>query len=286
MKQKKTKTIFINKNTESLQLSSILYSPIFSVNNHKINPEFEKIVKYEVQRTKFERIHYSGVELNVHDDFPLFAIIISKYNQTKNHDIEIHENEIFDVLKLSMKSRDKAKRNVLIRRIERLENFKLQMKYYPNGDSENINDFSTRKAFTLFTKTEYDIKKKTFSVSLNKAFTDVSILNFEEELIDLDQFYEIKSHYAKALYLLMQTKKHKGQEIIYIDLKTLVDRFGNSNMVEKEKKSKVKFALNILKEMGHICDFEFVKIDRISKVMILNAYSKTKKKKEVDLKVV
>ena len=69
--------------------------------------------------TKFKERSSStlfGVEFN-EDDFPLFAIIISKYNQTKKIMI-LKYTKIFDALKLSMKSRDKAKRNVLISRIK------------------------------------------------------------------------------------------------------------------------------------------------------------------------
>ncbi|TVP08474.1 hypothetical protein [Shewanella algae] len=264
----------IKKNTQSMQLSSILHSPIFSTSNYKIEAQERTLVSYQISRTKNERIIYNGLELNTSDDFPLFAIIMSKYQQTKNFKVVLYENDLFDALRISLDARKKTKKEVIRKRLKRLEMCNIELLYYDESNSHEIDSFTTRLSFSLFESTFYDLKSGEITVNLNGRIGDVATADFSKELIDLTVFYKIKTQYAKATYLFLQTKKFKKQKYFYLSLDEMIERFGHSKMVKREKKRKLKIALEQLVTLNHIGDFEFLKDDGVEKVKIINKKKK------------
>ncbi|MCI2964734.1 hypothetical protein MO387_16795 [Shewanella sp. N2AIL] len=269
----------IKKSTESMQLSSIIHAPIFATSNYNVEEKSRKLVSYEVSRTKYERIIYNGLELNASDDFPLFAIIVSKYQQSKKFSITLTDKELFEALKLSKASRTEAKRKVLVKRIKRLEFCHVELFYYKSG-CDDVDKYSTRLSFPLFESTFYDTDTKEIKIELSRKLGVIATAEFSEELIDLTVYYKIKTQYAKAVYLFLQTKKFKNQSCFYVDLHKFLERFGHSNMETREKKRKLKIALDQLVSLNHISGFEFEKIDDIDKVKIINKMKKEKEKEK------
>lgn len=268
----------IKKSTESMQLSSIIHAPIFATSNYKVEEKSRELVSYEVSRTKYERIIYNGLELNASDDFPIFAIIISKYQQSKKFSITLTVKELFEALKLSKASRTEAKRKVLVKRIKRLEFCHVELFYYRDG-CDDVDQYTTRLSFPLFQSTFYDTDTKEIKIELSRKLGTIATADFSEELIDLTVYYKIKTQYAKAVYLYLQTKKFKRQSYFYVDLYKFLERFGHSKMEAREKKRKLKIALEQLVILNHISGFEFEKINDIDKVKIIN-----KKKEETEKK--
>ncbi|MGE6315333.1 hypothetical protein ACQKC1_06030 [Shewanella baltica] len=268
----------IKKSTESMQLSSIIHAPIFATSNYKVEEKSRELVSYEVSRTKYERIVYNGLELNASDDFPIFAIIISKYQQSKKFSITLTVKELFEALKLSKASRTEAKRKVLVKRIKRLEFCHVELFYYRDG-CDDVDQYTTRLSFPLFQSTFYDTDTKEIKIELSRKLGTIATADFSEELIDLTVYYKIKTQYAKAVYLYLQTKKFKRQSYFYVDLYKFLERFGHSKMEAREKKRKLKIALEQLVILNHISGFEFEKINDIDKVKIIN-----KKKEETEKK--
>ncbi|WP_162618124.1 hypothetical protein [Shewanella halifaxensis] len=257
-----------------MQLSSILHAPIFSTSNYKIESDERELERYEISRTKNERIEYDGLKLNTADDFPLFSVIISKYQQTKNFKVVLSETELFNALNISIDGRKKAKKEVIIKRLRRLEKCNVVLFFYEKENSHDIDDYTTRLSFHLFESTFYDTRNGEIIVNLSGQIGNIATIDFEKELIDLTVYYKIKTQYAKATYLFLQTKKFKKQKFFYLTLDEMIDRFGASKMPKKEKKRKLKTALEQLIKLNHIGGFEFLKTDGIEKVKIINKKKK------------
>lgn len=257
---KENKNIIIKKDHKSLQLACLIHAPIFSTMGYKNKGEDSKIIQYEINRTKNERIIYKGLKLDVTNDFPLFAIFISKYQQSKNFSIKLTEKELFDALELSTKRRDNAKKDVLEARLDRLRFCNVDLYYYDNH-RENDSDWVDKKSFPLFVLMDWDRKMKTIEVKLHSQMGNISTVSFSKELIDLTKLRRLKTQYAKSIYLYLQTRKFKNQgNAVYHNIDQMLDRFGKSNMVKKEKKRKLKLAMEHLKTVGFIKGYEFLKL--------------------------
>uniref|UniRef100_UPI004047973C hypothetical protein n=1 Tax=Shewanella baltica TaxID=62322 RepID=UPI004047973C len=275
----------IKISTESMQLSSIIHAPIFATSNYKVDENSRGLVSYDISRTKNERVVYNGLELNASDDFPLFAIIISKYQQSKKFSISLTNKELFEALKLSKASRTEAKRKVLVKRIKRLEFCHVELFFYKDG-CDDVDKYTTRLSFPLFQSTFYDTETKEIKIELSRKLGVIATADFSEELIDLTVYYKIKTQYAKAVYLYLQTKKFKRQSCFYVDLYKFLERLGHSKMENREKKRKLKIALEQLVSLNHISGFEFEKINDIDKVKIINKKKTEKKNKKINDAVV
>ncbi len=264
-----------------MQLATLIHSPVFSPSNYSIKDGVEdRVVKYQISRTKNERMEYKGLELNAADDFPLFAIFISKLQQKNKLEITMKEKELFDSLGLSKTARNNDKRKVLEKRLDRLSYCFITLYFYEHGNSQEIDNFSYKLSFPLFTKTEYDITNKQITVKFNEELRSNRIDSFNSEFIDLTVYYKIKTQYAKSIYLYLQTKKFKDQSYFYDNLNNMLERFGNSKMQKKERKRKLKAALELLVKLNHIESFSFEKINDVEKVKVFNKNKKTKEVKQ------
>ena len=256
----KDKYITIKQDHKSFQLASLIHAPIFATMGYKNKEEDSKIIQYEINRTKNERIVYKGLKLDVTNDFPLFAIFISKYQQRKNFTIKLTEKELFDALEISTKRRDNAKKDVLEARLDRFRFCNVDLYYYENH-RVNDSDWVDKKCFPLLALMDWNREMKTIEVKLHSEIGNIPTICFSKELIDLTKLRRLKTQYAKSIYLYLQTRKFKNQgNAVYHNIDQMLERFGKSNMVKKEKKRKLKLAMEHLKRVGFIKKYEFIKL--------------------------
>ena len=256
---RKNKEIIIKQDHKSLQLASLIHAPVFATMGYKNKEEDSQIIQYDLNRTKNERIVYKGLKLDVANDFPLFAIFISKYQQSKNFTIKLTEKELFDALEISTKRRDKAKKDVLEARLDRLRFCNVDLYYY-ESNRENDLDWVDKKSFPLFALMRWNREMKTIEVKLSSEIGNISTNSFSKELIDLTKLRRLRTQYAKSIYLYLQTRKFKNQgNAVYHNIDQMLERFGKSHMVKKEKKRKLKLAMEHLKTVGFIKNYEFIK---------------------------
>ena len=88
----KSNKIYINYVTESLQLSSLIFSPIFMPSARK--EKVKKFIDIKIERTEYEHLVYRGEELNLSFDFELFAAVIGKAQKEQSTEIELTEREL------------------------------------------------------------------------------------------------------------------------------------------------------------------------------------------------
>ena len=256
----KDKYITIKQDHKSFQLASLIHAPIFATMGYKNKEEDSKTIQYETNRTKNERIVYKGLKLDVANDFPLFAIFISKYQQSKKFTIKLTEKEFFDALELPTKRRDNAKKAVLEARLNRFRFCNVDLYYYENHRI-NDSDWVDTRSFPLFVLMDWNREIKTIEVKLHSQIGNIATVSFSKELIDLSKLRQLKTQYAKSIYLYLQTRKFKKQKkAVYHDIDQMLERFGKSNMLKKEKKRKLKLAMEHLKTVGFIKKYEFIKL--------------------------
>jgi hypothetical protein len=264
--QKETsKEIFINNITQSLQLSSLIFSPIFMPSDRKRKDK--KLIDIKDERTEFEHLIYKGEELNLGFDFELFAAVISKAQKEQSIEIELTEKELIKKglkLPLSIKLKERIH--------QRLKDFKkcdLHIYKFKAGAEKPYCEINT----SLIHRIERNKDKGTFEITIDKGFVSLKTNGLSKELILLDDLTAFDKEQERALYLYLETKKFirkKGkkivkQEVVSHHVDSLIARVCPNYGDKNDAKKAVKKALITLKNAGYLRDFKFRKRERDDK---------------------
>ena len=268
--------IFINKIRESLQFSSLIYSPIFMPTSRE-KEKSKKIVKIDIERTQWETIEYEGELLDLGFDFELFSIIVSKAQQCESTTIVLTERELI-VKGLKQKISIKLK-NRIINRLEDFQNFKLKI----NKLDENGNYFSDIRARFIH-DIEWDKNNKLFKIKVSKYFMSRDISGFSKELILLDDFKAFDKEQERALFLYLETKKFKNkrrtQKVVTHHVDELIERVCPNYSNKSDAKKALTQALKTMKSAGYLKDFTFSKRESDDKPLcnttMTHTFSKTR----------
>lgn len=254
-----SKEIFINNISQSLQLSSLIFSTIFMPYDTK--RKGKKIIDIMDKRTEFEHFRYQGEELSLGFDFELFAAVISKAQKEQSRDIVLTEKELIKKgfkLPLSTVLKDRI--------YQRLQDFKkcyLHIYKFKEGEKEPTWEIDT----SLIHRIERNRDKKTYEITVDKGFLNLKTNGLSKELILLEDLTAFDKEQVRALYLYLETKKFirkKGktivkQKVVSHKVDSLIKRVCPNYDDKNDAKKAVKNALKTLKEAGYLEDFTFRK---------------------------
>jgi hypothetical protein len=254
-----SKEIFINNITQSLQLSTLIFSPIFMPCDTK--REGKKLIDIEDKRTEFEHYTYQGEELNLGFDFELFSAVISKAQAEQSTEIELTENELIKKgLQLPLSTKLKER---IHQRLKDFKNCDLHIYKFKAGDKKPYCEINT----SLIHRIERNKDKKTFKITIDKGFVNLKTNGLSKELILLDDLTAFDKEQERALYLYLETKKFirkKGnrivkQEVVSHQVSSLIERVCPNYDNKNDAKKAIRKALITLKNAGYIKDFELRK---------------------------
>lgn len=238
--QHKIKT---NDSNESIHLSLILASNIFIPRSkgYPINQTINGFLK----RTNDEKITYCTPPLDLLTDFPLFSIVISKYQREKTSSFILSENEIYNALG---RDRELVKSRGYCTRFNKLKESEITIEIKNNGE---IKEYTTN----LILDFDWDEEDECFIFQMNEIFLSFFI-EAQYERIYADKFKSLGSGYAKALYLYFETMKFKNNLWVkFNENKKLIERFGNNLALKSDKNRKLKEALIKLKQEDVIFEY-------------------------------
>jgi hypothetical protein len=266
--EKKEQKLYVNELTESLQLSSLIFAPIFMPrrNGYKLKNENENEKEFEsvtFKRTENETITYTGDHLDIATDFPLFSILVSHVQMQQKTHISLSEAELFKALK---KQRRTSAIADLEARLEKLRDCKIHIQYMDDA-GKTIRHIKTQ----LVLESDWDQKSKKINLGMSEHFMSLDLKYNDKEKIDLSIYNKIKSGYGKTLFLYLETKKFKNQVSVKIKTEDLISRFAANIKTNKEKNRELKKALNELRESHYIMDFAFFK-SKIQHIPMVNIF--------------
>jgi hypothetical protein len=255
---RKLKKIEIKSDIQSFQLSSLIHAPIFVPTSSK-NCFSKEFIEVCIDRTKDERIKFRGLQLDLSYDFQLFSIVVSRLQQTDNVNITLTEKELFKALGLPAKKKEKSKKDILELRFKKLLDCKIELDEFGICPISGMRGTVNWLCFNLLNSIQWNRSLGIIFIEVNKHLRLIRTEDFHQELININKLNKIKTQYARALYLYLQTKKFRNQIAVDHRLDQLITRFNTPNMLLKEQKRKVKVSLQELKEKRFIADFYFYK---------------------------
>ena len=247
--EKTKKKIIITRATESLQLSSLLFAPIFTPRKTGYSTELEDKTKIIVKRTQKEEITFEGFPLDLIEDFPLFSVLIGEAQKQNKYEVEISEKQLFLALN---KAKCESNRLSLEARIEKLKNSNIKIEHYDDAGHKS-RYFSTNLIFEL----DWQRETETIKYVLSKHFLQDHSSDTSFEHIDLRLYKDFKSQYERAFFLYLETKKYRKQKSVDIRVDELFNRITPNVSKNKEKMRKLKVVLQSMKDKGYIRSYEF-----------------------------
>jgi hypothetical protein len=239
--QKKIRT---NNSNESIHLSLVLASEIF-IPRAKGYP-IDEIVTGELKRTESEHISYRTPPLDILTDFPLFSIVVSKFQREKTSSFILTEYEIYNALG---RNREQTTSKGYSTCFDKLKESEINLEIKTEGQIKNYKT-------NLIMDWDWDSKGKCFMFQMNEIFLDFYIEGAQYERIYADKYKSINSGYAKALYLYLETMKFKNNLWVkFNENEKLKKRFGNNIKRNADKNRKLKEALLILKREDVIFEY-------------------------------
>lgn len=247
------KKLFVNKLTDSIQLTSLLFAPIFLARPPKYDEEKE--VEINLRRTKTETIHYKGRLLDTKKDFPLFSLLVSKLqkiNQNLSDDaprimeFKMTEIEVFKTLGVQIR---KSNIDLFEKRLDKFMASEICIKIF-NDEQVCIRKIKT----SLLLK--YDWKKENkiihFTMDYNFLPKNKNSVYIDREFIDLRVYNLINTGYAKSLFLYLETKKFSEQEYVRHVKVSLINRIAMNVKTNREKNRALTASLEELVRVGYL----------------------------------
>ena len=112
---------------------------------------------------------------------------------------------------------------------------------------------------SLILKSKWDRVARRIYFIVDPEFWSLELKSASKELINLQHFNIIKTGYAKALFLFLETKKFKNQKSIQFRKQDLIDRFSINIKSNKEKNRELKNALGALCNASYLSKYSFYK---------------------------
>lgn len=248
--KKKEQKLYINQLTESLQLSSLIFAPIFMPRKNGYKPKSDNH-SITIKRTENETITYTGENLDIATDFPLFSIIISHAQMKQKNEVSLSEAELFSAI---IKQRRKSTIDILEDKLEKMQKSHICIEHI---DEKGVKSKIVNTSLIL--KSKWDRAARRIYFIIDPEFWSLELKSASKELINLQHFNIIKTGYAKALFLFLETKKFKNQKSIQFRKQDLIDRFSTNITSEKEKNRELKNALEALCDASYLLKFSFYK---------------------------
>jgi len=244
--QKNHNKIRTNGTNESIHLSPILASRMFIPRVKGYDTDI--VVNDSDRRTNNETISYSSPPLDLARDFPLFSIVVSKLQRSRTSSFILTEFEIYKALDIK---REKIISESFCNNFNKLKNSNIKINI-ENENNEIIKSYSTN----LVIDWDWDSEEKCFMFQMNDIFLEFFIEETHYERIYADKFKSLKNGHAKALYLYLETMKFKNQRSTnFNEDSQLKKRYGKNIKRNADKNSKLKPALEKLKEQGVIYEY-------------------------------
>jgi hypothetical protein len=232
---------------ESLMLSSFIATPVFTPVERKMTQK-KALCEFEIMRTKNERVFFSGVKLDLHRDYPLFHLIMREKQLSGKLDFFIKENALCRALGIQSR---KSNKEDLDRRIKKMMTCSIQIEKLDSKGNAHKKIYAS-----MIDWVEWDIINKTFQIKLSdKLFRAEEA--FDYEVIKLSAYRQIRSQYARALFLLYESYKFLTHTRIVISMSKLSQRLGDNNMALKYLHQEVKKANKELIELGYLDDCSY-----------------------------
>jgi hypothetical protein len=247
------KKLYVNKLTDSIQLTSLLFAPIFSARPPKYDEE--KIVEINLKRTKTETIYYKGRLLDTIKDFPLFSLLVSKLQKINQNlpedaprimEFEMTEVEVFKTLGVQIR---KSNIDLFEKRLDKFKASDVCIKIF-NDDQVCIRKLKTSLVLKYDWKKENKIIRFTMDhdfLPKGKNSTDI-----DREFIDLRVYDLINTGYAKSLFLYLETKKFSEQEYVRHVKESLINRIAMNVKTNRERNRALTASLEELVRVGYL----------------------------------
>jgi len=248
-----SKKLYVNKLTDSIQLTSLLFAPIFSARPPKYDEKKE--VEINLRRTKNETIYYKGRLLDTIKDFPLFSLLVSKLQKINQNlpdnaprvmEFEMTEVEVFKTLGVQIR---KSNRDLFEKRLDKLKASDICIKIF-NDDQMCIRKIKTSLVLKYDWKKENKIIHFTMDYDFlpkHKNSTDI-----DREFIDLRVYDSINTGYAKSLFLYLETKKFSDQKYVMHVKESLINRIAMNVTSNRERNRALDESLKELVRVGYL----------------------------------
>lgn len=232
---------------EALIPSSLAATPIFSPVERKMI-QTKEMFEFEIARTKKERVTFSGWKLDLHRDYPLFHTIMRKKQTTGLQKFEISEQEI--TKSLGIQNRKSNKKDI-DNRIKKMMSCFFQIEKF-NSKGEMVQKIYSN----LINRVEWKIEEKIFEIEISKDLFNAE-QTVDYEVLNLEVFSDLKSQYARALFLFYETFKFINQESVNFSMEKLGVRLGKNNMLPKHLNQAIKKANTELVEKKYLKKIEY-----------------------------
>lgn len=241
---KNNNKIQTNCPNESIHLSLVIASTLFL---QRPKPYKEDIIEEGLlKRTDYEKISFTSQSLDLYWDFPLFSIVVSKFQREKTNSFLLNEFEIYTSIK-TPKDRIPLKR--LRKKFDKLKNSEITIEITNNGETEIY-------TANLIEDWKWDDKEKYFMFQMNDIFSSFFIKNAQYERIYADKYKSLGKGYASGLYLYLETMKFKNNRWVkFNEKKKLLKRFGNNIKGNSARNRKLSEALETLKKKDVIYEY-------------------------------
>lgn len=261
---------FTDGYTHSFIPSALSFAPIFAPKTRgaKAKVGNKEHIELSSNRTKTEVLSYVGPRLDVTLDFQLFFLIISKAINAQSTKIQLGFHEVFFI---TNKKKSSALKLEIKQRLEQFMNCSFELKLYAN---ERKLSPALREIKTSFvSRIEFDAEEELFSISVCEDLlledpNDDSIRKIQRDLIKLDYLNKIPSDSAKCVFLFIESKWFTEKSYVLLPHKELISRLNSCSNSERQKNRQLKDALQALKDMLYLCDFEYYKDQPTGKRMV------------------
>ena len=264
----KNKKLKVTRHTESKQLSGLIFAPIFTPHKSGVSTfEPDNLDKHRIQlelnRTKNEIVKYDGYPLDVYTDFPLFSVLISHGQMAEKTDFNVKEADLFKALKRKSRTTTKDELELRLNKLKRCH-----VEIILNDRLGNRSRYITT---SLLLEADWDREAKVVNVQMSKQLLGNNLPKTEFEMIDLRFYLSLKTEYEKALFLFLETMKHKDKPFIKVNFDTLCQRVAPHVSNKQEQRRKVKQALKKLQEFCLISSFKQIEssVQKIPQVQIV-----------------
>jgi len=257
---KKSNQLFVNNLKESIQLSSLIYAPIFMAKGRgKGRGESRKKLQIkELKRTKYERVDYNGYEFDLELDFKLYAVIIARAQMEGKSNITFTERQL---MKIALDDRISTPLKLKIEdSLAAFQNSQLTIRKY-NEKGEHIETLIT----SIIKKAKWVPKEHIYYIEVDDEIINRRTDYYSKEKIYLDLLLNLEGQHTKALFLYLETKKFNNKmnnaNGVNHNQEDLFSRICPNYKNKEDKKKALKSALTTLKEIGYLKSFEERKSD-------------------------
>jgi hypothetical protein len=262
---KKSNQLFVNNINESIQLSSLIYAPIFIPQGRgKGRDESRKKLKIDdLRRTKYEHVNYDGYELDLELDFKLYAVIISKAQMEGKSNITFTEKQLITIA-LNTKAATPLKLKIEDS-LAAFQKSQLTIRKY-NDKKEHIGTLIT----SIIKKAKWVPKEHIYYIEVDEEIINRRTDSYSKEKIYLDILLNLKGQHSKALFLYLETRKFNNIKNntsgVNHNQEELYSRICPNYTKKDDKKKALKAALEQLQTIGYLNSFEEKKSEDVYEI--------------------